>query len=119
MWIINLTTDSLGENMSENNNKTKNYKKPLFNHPKENCQIFEGVIIQSEKGGFNEWRLEKDQTPKSLAEYLLSYGPFTEEIFYHDFAAALFQYEEDTDYLKHLKEMVAYKNPFEYLKNIT
>jgi hypothetical protein len=101
--------------MSENNNEIKNYKKPLFNHPKESYQIFEGVIIQSEKGGFNVWRLEKDQTPKSLAEYLLSYGPFTEEIFYHDFAAALFQCEEDTDYLKHLKEMVAYNNPFEYL----
>ena len=69
--------------MSENNNETKTYKKPLFNLPKENYRIFEGVIIQSEKGGFNEWRLKKDQTPKSLAEYLLSYGPLTEEIFYH------------------------------------
>ena len=39
--------------MSENNNETKNYKKPLFNRPKESYQIFEGVIIQSEKGGFN------------------------------------------------------------------
>ena len=54
---------------------------------------------------------------RALAKYFLSYGPFTEEIFYHDFAAALFQCEEDTDYLKHLKEMVVYKNPFEYLKN--
>ena len=105
--------------MSENENETENYKKPLFNHPIENYQIFEKVIIQSEKGGFNIWRLEKDQTPKSLAEYFLSYGPFTEEIFYQDFAAALFQCEEDTDYLKHLKEMVAYRNPFEYLKNFT
>ena len=58
--------------MSENENETKNYKKPLFNHPKENYRIFEKVIIQSEKGGFNIWRLEKDQTPKSLAEYFLS-----------------------------------------------
>ena len=105
--------------MSENNNEIKNYKKPLFNHPKESYQIFEGVIIQSEKGGFIVWRLEKDKTPKSLAEYLLSYGPFTEEIFYHNFVAALFQCEEDTDYLKHLKEMVAYNNPFENLKNFT
>ncbi len=103
--------------MSENENKTKNYKKLLFNHPIENYQIFEKVIIQSERGGFNIWQLEKDQTPKSLAKYFLSYGPFTEEIFYHDFAAALFQCEEDTDYLKHLKEMVVYKNPFEYLSN--
>ncbi len=102
--------------MSENNNETKNHKKPLFNRSKENYKIFKGVIIQSEEGGFNEWRLGKNQTPKSLAEYLLSYGLFTEEIFYHDFSAALFQCEEDTDYLKHLKEMVAYYNPFEYRK---
>ena len=71
--------------------------------------------MQSKKGGFNEWQLEKGQTPRSLAAYLLSYGPFTEEIFYHDFAAAFFQCEKDTDYLKHLKEMVVYKNAFEYL----
>jgi len=105
--------------MSENNNEIKNYKKPLFNHPKESYQIFEGVIIQSEKGGFNVWRLEKDQTPKSLAEYLLSYGPFTEEIFYHDFAQAFFHCKKEEDRLKHLQEMVLYKNPFEYLKNFT
>ena len=30
--------------MSENENETKNYKKPLFNHPRENYQIFEEVI---------------------------------------------------------------------------
>ena len=66
--------------MSENENETKNYKKPLFNHPIENYRIFEKVIIQSEKGGFNICQLEKDQPPKSLAEYFLSYGPFTEEI---------------------------------------
>ena len=101
--------------MSENENETKNCKKPLYNHPIENYRIFEKVIIQSDKGGFNICQLEKDQSPKSLAEYFLSYGPFTEEIFYHDFAAALFQCEEDTDYLKHLKEMVVYENPFEYL----
>jgi hypothetical protein len=27
--------------------------------------------------------------------------------------------EENTVYIKHLKEMVVYKNPFEYLKNFT
>jgi len=29
-----------GENMSENENETNNYKKPLFNHPRENYLIF-------------------------------------------------------------------------------
>jgi hypothetical protein len=101
--------------MTENNKDTKNYSKSLFYHPKKNYQIFERVIIQSEKGNFKEWPLAKNQTPKSLAKYLLSYGPYTEEIFYHDFAAAFFQCEEDTDYLKYLNEMVVYKNPFEYL----
>ena len=33
--------------------KSKTAKKPLFNHPEENYLIFEEVIIQSEKGGFN------------------------------------------------------------------
>ena len=103
--------------MSENENETKNYKKPLFNYPKENYQIFEEIIIQSEKGGFNIWRFEKDQTPKSLVEYFLSYGPFTEEIFYHDFAQAFFQGKKEEDNLRHLQEMALYKNPFEYLKN--
>ena len=35
--------------MSENENETKDNKKPLFNHPKENYQIFEEAIIQSEQ----------------------------------------------------------------------
>ena len=74
--------------MPDNNNEAKKYKTSQFNHIKENCLIFEGVIIQSEKGVFDEWQFEKDQTPKLLAEYLLSYIPFSEEIFYHDFAAA-------------------------------
>jgi hypothetical protein len=101
--------------MPDNNKETEKYETPQFNHIKENYQIFEAVIIQSDKGGFDEWQFEKDQTPKLLAEYLLSYIPFSEEIFYHDFAAAFFQYEKNTDYLQHLKEMVTYKNPFKYL----
>ena len=88
-----------------------------MNPIKENYQIFESVIIQSKKGGFGQWQLEKEQPPKVLAEYLLSFIPFSEEIFCHDFAAAFFQCEKETDYLNHLKEMVAYKNPFEYLSN--
>jgi hypothetical protein len=102
--------------MPKKNNENKNYKKSLFNHTKENYQIMEQVIIQSNKAGFDEWQREKDQTPKSLAEHLFSFGPFTEEIFYHDFAARFFQCEKERDYLKHLQEMVAYKKPFEYLK---
>jgi hypothetical protein len=93
-----------------------NNQKPLFDHPKENYKIMAQVIVQAEKAGFNEWQREKDMTPKDLAEYLLFYGPFTEELFYHDFAAAFFQCKKEADYLNRLKEMVVYKNPFEYLK---
>ena len=102
--------------MSQNNNDTKKYKKALFNHTKGNYQIMEQVIKQSIEAGFNEWQLQEDQTIKELAEYLLFFGPFSEEIFYHDFAARFFQRQEQTDYLKHLQEMVVYKNPFGYLK---
>jgi hypothetical protein len=102
--------------MPNNNNDTKKYEKPLFDHPKESYQIMEKVIIHSEKAGFEEWPREKDHTPKSLADYLLFFGPFTEELFYHDFAARFFQCEKETDYLKRLQEMVTYKKPFEYLK---
>jgi hypothetical protein len=105
--------------MSENNIETKNYKKPLFNHTKENYQIMEQVIKQSKEAGFDEWQCQEDQTLKELAEYLLFFGPFIEEIFYHDFATRFFQCKEYTGYLKHLQEMVVFKNPFEYLKNFT
>jgi hypothetical protein len=101
--------------MSENNNETKNYKKPLFNHTKENYQIMEQVIKQSKEAGFDEWQRQEDQTLKELAEYLLFFGPFIEEIFYHDFATRFFQCKEYTGCLKHLQEMVVFKNPFDYL----
>ena len=101
--------------MTQNNNETKNYKKPLFNHTKENYQTMEQVIKQSNEAGFGEWQRQENQTLKELAEYLLFFGPFTEEIFYHDFAARFFQCKEQTDYLKHLQDMVVFKNPFDYL----
>jgi hypothetical protein len=69
--------ENYGKNMSGNNNESKNYSKPLFNHPIKKFRIFERVIIQSEKGGFNEWQLENGRTPRSLAGHLLYYGPFT------------------------------------------
>ena len=67
--------------MTQNNNETKNYKKPLFNHTKENYQTMEQVIKQSNEAGFDEWQRQENQTLKELAEYLLFFGPFTEEIF--------------------------------------
>ncbi|MHC4458942.1 MAG: hypothetical protein ACYS0I_18025 [Planctomycetota bacterium] len=55
--------------MPKTNNENKNFKKSLFNHTKENYQIMEQVIIQSNKAGFDEWQREKDQTPKSVANF--------------------------------------------------
>jgi hypothetical protein len=89
-------------------------KEPLFDHPKNDFQILEQVIIQSERAGFSGW--QRDESAKETAEYLLFYDFFPEEIFYHDFAAAFFQCKNEADYLKHLQEMIVYKNPFEYLK---
>ena len=67
--------------MAQNNNENKNYKKPLFSHAKENYQIMEQVIKQSHEAGFDEWQRQDDQSLKELAEYLLFFGPFSEEIF--------------------------------------
>jgi hypothetical protein len=80
--------------MTGNNNGAKNLQNPLFDHPKNNYRIMERVIRQSEKAGFDAWHREKKQSFKSFAEYLLFFGPFTEEIFYHDFAARFFQNEK-------------------------
>jgi hypothetical protein len=102
--------------MIENRHDTQNFERPLFDHPQKNYQIMEEVIRQSEKAGFDAWQREKNQTFKSLAEYLLFFGPFTEEIFYHDFATKFFQSEIEKNYLKHLQKMVAYKKPLEYLE---
>ena len=102
--------------MTGNEHDAKNGQNPLFDHPEKNYRIMEQVIRQSEKAGFDAWHREKDQTIKSFAEYLLFFGPFTEEIFYHDFAARYFQNEKEKDYLTHLQKMVAYKKPFEYLE---
>ena len=97
-----------GDNMAQNNDEIKNHKKPLFNHHKENYHIMAQVINQSSKAGFDDWQRQEGQTLKALAEYLLFFGPFTEEIYYHDFVARFFQCRESTDYLKHLQEMVVY-----------
>jgi hypothetical protein len=67
--------------MTQNNNETKNYKKLLFNHTKENYQTMEQVIKQSNEAGFDEWQRQENQTLKELAEYLLFFGPLPKKFF--------------------------------------
>ena len=102
--------------MTEKRHDANSFQNPLFDHPQKNFRILEQVIRQSENAGFDAWHREKGQTCRAFAEYLLSFGPFTEEIFYHDFAARFFQNEKEEDYLEHLQKMVVYKRPFEYLE---
>jgi hypothetical protein len=100
-------------------------KYPPFNDdvsmhiPVSDYEIMDQVIIKTKQAGYIWIQEEPGDTVEHLTYWLLRLRRFPFNIFTHDFAQAFFQCKKEEDNLKHLQEMVFYKNPFEYLKNFT
>jgi hypothetical protein len=77
------------------------------------------VIVKAKQAGYIWIQEEQGDTVEHLTYWLLRLRRFPFNIFTHEFAQAFFQCIKEKDNLKHLQEMVLYKNPFEYLKNFT
>ena len=98
-------------------------KYPPFNDnvsihiPVSDYEIMDQVIIKTKQAEYTWIQEEPGDTVEHLTYWLLRLRRFPFNIFTHDFAQAFFQCKKEEDNLKHLQEMVFYKNPFEYLKN--
>jgi len=75
------------------------------------------VIIKTKQAEYTWIQEEPEDTVEHLTYWLLRLRRFPFNIFTHDFAQAFFKGKKKEDNLRHLQEMVLYKNPFEYLKN--